>query len=544
MKMKKILRILVTFLLITTYSCSDFIEEDIRSFNDADQYYRTAEGFESLINVNFSQLREIYGNDPWLFEAGTDLYAQGRNVEPPGLSQYTQLNSSSTGVEMLYNACYNAILKANTGLYYSTLTQQTSTIPVRKGELKFLRANAYFLLVQTYGGVGLVTDYSPTAVLQFDRSSAETIYTFIVKELEESLALISANTGSRINKRAVQHLLAKVHLTRAYETFAAPTDFATAASYADAAIAGNGLTLSYSALWTPGNEANSEVLFAVQYDATSVTADPQNLGNKQANFFSSYLGGPGLGAPYRTYTLCPTAFAIGLFEQNDTRWAATFMTEVYTRYNDFYESPTLTAANVRHFYEPKWFTLADRAAYKASHPGVLSPSTNYHNYGTYRAAIGLNSDYQTIPVKKFDDPKAPYASGNNSRVSRRDFIVSRLAETYLIAAEAYLNTNPTTGLARLNVVRARAGVPNATLAEFNIDYILDERARELLGEYHRWFDLKRTGKLVQRASLYNYLIQTTNFNGSGGNLKILRPIPQEALDLNRNKSYPQNPAYL
>jgi hypothetical protein len=114
----------------------------------------------------------------------------------------------------------------------------------------------------------------------------------------------------------------------------------------------------------------------------------------------------------------------------------------------------------------------------------------------------------------------------------------------LIAAEAYFQAGDlATALSRLNVVRERAGVPPADIADLDIDYILDERGRELLGEYHRWFDLKRTGTLVRRASAYNFLIEESNFNGAGGELKILRPIPQRALDLNLNNEFPQNPAY-
>ena len=147
-------------------------------------------------------------------------------------------------------------------------------------------------------------------------------------------------------------------------------------------------------------------------------------------------------------------------------------------------------------------------------------------------------------MKKFDDPALTTPSSTGP-VSTRDIIVSRLADTYLIAAEAYLKAgNPGVGLARLNTVRTRAGVPSATSAEFNINYILDERGREMLGEYNRWFDLKRTGTLVTRAVQYNYKItNASQFNGNGGNQKILRPIPQTVLDLNQNKNFPQNPAY-
>lgn len=533
--MKKI--IIILGILITTFtSCSDAIEEDNRGSADADAEYLTATGYEALINANYSQLREIYGNEIWLFCAGTDLYAAGRTPEPEGLSKYTELNPASQGVDYLYNKCYAAIQKANIAMYYSTLTEPSATLNNRIGEVRYLRANSYFLLVQTYGGVSLVTDYFKTPQLFFERNTAEEIYTFIIAELEGSLDLVStaAYTG-RVNKRAVQDLLAKVYLTRAYETFGKPTDFATAATYADAAIASQALTIAYKDLWTPGNDMNKEVIFSVQYAPGSVSTNPQSLGNSQTSFFGPYQGGSEVAtkAPSRTYTLCPTDFAIGLYSQEDTRWKATFMDECYTRYFDFYDVADKSTLKVFHYYAPKWITPAEKTAYIAAHPGVI-----YHNYGTYGAGV-VSLDYGTIPVRKFDDPKAPFGY----KTSTRDIVLSRLGETYLIAAEAYLHTNPATGLARLNEVRKRAGVADATLGEFNIDYILDESARETLGEYHRWFDLKRTGKLVERTSLYNYLVDPVNFNGANGALKILRPIPQSALDLNQNKAYPQNPAY-
>ena len=97
----------------------------------------------------------------------------------------------------------------------------------------------------------------------------------------------------------------------------------------------------------------------------------------------------------------------------------------------------------------------------------------------------------------------------------------------------------TEGLPGVNVVEKGAIIVVVT----DIDVILDERGRELLGEYHRWFDLKRTGKLVERASAHHMLIEESNFVGNGEELKILRPIPQAALDLNQNPDFQQNPTY-
>lgn len=561
--MKKI--IILLGLIITTFSsCNDYIEEESLSNVPADATYKTAAGFQLLVNSNYATLKNIYGGNPWLFCSGTDMYAEGREPEPAGLSQYTQLVPLATGVEQLYQSCYQAIQSVNKTIYYSAITEQSANIPMLVGESKFIRANAYFLLVQTYGGVPIVDENITTAVLSFERNTAEEVYSHIIKDLEESLATVgtaSYMSSGKVNKRAVQDLLAKVYLTKGYESFGSSADFTTAATYADAAIAGQALNIAYPELFKvntlTNNDLNVETLFSVQYDKASTSTDPTQLGNSQFRFFGPYLGGSETnGAPLRSYNLLPTEYTLNLFEKGDARWNATFMTEIfeYTKsvngkattylYTPFYDASIPVAdLKVRHFYEPKWFTAQDKIDYLAT--AKLAAGFVYHPWGEYDAAHTLvdNRDCYTIPVRKFDDP-SPTTPNTTGKVSTRDIIVSRLGETYLIAAEAYLKSNnPTTGLARLNEVRRRAGVVAATAGQFNIDYILDERGRELLGEYKRWFDLKRTGTLVARASEHNYKISAANFNGANGNQKILRPIPQLALDLNQNKDFPQNPAY-
>lgn len=537
--MKKTIFIL-GFLGMVLTSCSDYLEEENLSNATAEAFYLTETGFESLVNANYSQLREIYGDEAFMYCSGTDLYAEGRSEEPPGLSQYTQLTPSSTGVDLIYNRAYKAIQTANTALYYSDLTEQVSSVSTRVGEIKYLRANAYFLLVQTYGGVGIVTEFIDSPELEFDRNTAEQVYDLIIADLTDALNAVSTGAFSgRVNKRAVQHLLAKVYLTRGYESFGSATDFSTAAELADTVIGGQGLGLSFEELWTPGNDLNEEVLFSVQYSSGSISADPTELGNRQSSYFGPYLGGSEVAgdAPNRTYNLLPTEFALRLFTEEDERWDATFMNEIFGRYFDYYDEGADSGLPVRDFYEPQWFTVADSLEYVTNTP--LTSDFQYHPFESIYAQI-VSGDYETIPVKKFDDPTASYGA----KTSTRDIVLSRLGETYLIAAEAYLqSTDPATALARLNVVRERANATPATLADMDIDYVLDERARELMGEYHRWFDLKRTGTLVRRASLYNNNIDEANFNGSGGELKILRPIPQRALDLNLNNDFPQNPAY-
>lgn len=563
--MKKII-ISLSLALITLSSCSSFIEEENLSTGSADAVYKTANGFESLVNANYSQLREIYGNEPWLFVAGTDLYAEGKNLEPIGISQYSTLSPSSPNVGYLYTECFKAIQKANTGLYFSDLTAASTILDARRAELKFLRANAYFLLVQTYGGVPVIKDYSATPVYSYDRNTASEVYDFIEADLKAAIAILPTGTYTgRANKRAAQDLLAKVYLTRGYESYAKSTDFADAATYADAAIGGQALS-PFNNTWLPGTDMNPETIFSVQFDPTSVTADPQKSGNAQGSYFSAYLGGAEVAgkAPYKTGTLIPTEYTSSLYQQGDLRWEGTFMTEIYERYYDYYDVADKSTLKVRSFFAPDWYTIADIITYYNALKAAGRKATNFKIFsnkvaaktvidatdkvevtGKYGASSSI-ADYSGIPIKKFDDPKAPFASSSSMpRVSTRDLIVSRLSDSYLIAAEAYFKSgNTATALTRLNAVRSRSNATAALSSELTIDYILAERAREFMGEYNRWFDLKRTGKLISQTVANHYRIKALGVSAFGTNgYKNLRPIPQDVIDLNQNKNFPQNPGY-
>ncbi|MEO7990311.1 MAG: RagB/SusD family nutrient uptake outer membrane protein [Chryseolinea sp.] len=551
--MKKILIAVSVIVLLS--NCSDYLKEDNKTDVLVDDLYRTVSGFENLVNASYNSLRAVH-SAPFMFESGTDICVDGRNPGPVGLSEYASLSPGEVAVKTFYQTTYQAIQVCNTGVYYAALTEQTSTLPSRTGELKFIRAYYYFLLAQSFGGVSLVTDVITTAQTSFERNSEEEIYDFIVSELNESVVLVDENpVFGRVGKRAVKHLLAKVHLTRGYTDFAASDDFTKAATLADEAINGYDLSsITFKDLFWPGKEKNNEVLFSIQYTSTSLPNTTS--GSTQSGYFGPYHGGEGLakGYPWRSYNLIATSYFYDLFNANDVRWEGTFMNVLYERYFDFYDKADKSAVKIARYYPQAW-EVADTAVWRAADVTnraktrilpyeikSIDPVVN----GWEQPAQYLDNG---IPaVRKFDDPTAG-AFGLGT--SNRDVYIARLAETYLIAAEAYLmKGDKATAMDRINKVKARAERIPGTLVlidqnDVTIDEILDERARELFGEYHRWFDLKRTGKLIERVMLYNKDVRdvATAFDGNNGEKKILRPIPKDALDLNSNKSFPQNPAY-
>lgn len=553
--MRYVSKFMLAIVLVVAFGCQDFIEEENKSYKTADEYYRTTDGYESLVNSTYATLREVY-DLPWVFEAGTDMYVPGRSdQQPEGLSEYRNLSPTDPNVARFYSACYKAIQRCNTALYYNDLVGDSDVLSIRKGEMKFLRAFYYFLLVQQFGGVAIVEERFDAPVLSFERRTAEEVYAFIVKEMEESLTLLTPATSQafgRVTARAVQHYLAKVHLTRGYETFAATDDFTKAAAYADAAINSQALNISFKDLFWPGKERNAEVLFSIQYDKSSIL-NLQSDGSNQNAFFGPYMGGEGAarGYPYRQYTLTPTMYVFDLFTKDDARFEGTFMITFYTRYYDFYDrNSSLNTLDVWYYYAPKW---VDVAAWKAEDPARRNNATVIP-YGTAWEGKQNSTDRGTPAVRKFDDPTAIF-TGNINGNSTRDIYLARLGETYLVAAEAYFKAGDAqTAADRINVVRRRADISGTnalqiTAGDVSIDFILDERARELVGEYHRWFDLKRTGKLIERNNLYNTPLKTryadngvNAFEGADGKLKLLRPIPQTAIDLNRAK-VTQNPGY-
>jgi hypothetical protein len=235
------------------------------------------------------------------------------------------------------------------------------------------------------------------------------------------------------------------------------------------------------------------------------------------------------GRPYiravPTHWLTDTVFKDKI---NDTRYNKTFQTVWYCNNAPgipTWPNPVPPGVDPSLAGKPK-FTLGDTACYM---PGVDVSDA------TIKA-----TRYLLMPPRKYNIQMAPYMRKyidthrpNMNSPSIRPVIVWTLSETYLIAAEAaYMLGDLNDAAKDINVIRTRAAYPNGNAAnmqisttDLSLDFILDERSRELCGQMTRWWDLVRTHTLLARVIAHN-----TDGQANILPKDTLRPIPQTQIN--------------
>lgn len=555
-------------------ACSDFLEQDNKSNVPTEEFYNTANGFASLTNSAYSSLRTIYSAQPQLFVAGTDLYADGKS-QGVVMGQYTFTTDEGI-IKDFYDRCYKGIQLANSVIAYGETTEDNAQRLQYIDEARYLRAWWYFQLVQQFGPVALNTEMFESAVMSHERTDLATVYQFIIDEFTylasaDSHLLERASSGvGRANKRAAAFYAAKAYLTRGwldgtdYEaqeaSIAQATDFDNAVTYARQAINGELPALSIEEAFDVNNEENDELFWSVQYSSSAVE-NPVDDGSYQQSQFGAYQGGsekPRNKAIDGNFA--PSLRLQQMYTRGDGRLEQTFMLEFHEAYFDWYTNPT---SKILYYYAPAWATDEDIAAWRADDPNGIKTETIVSKTVAEGGIAPSNGqpasykdrrtqDFGNAAIKKFDDYTETSIANRSTTCSMHDVVLARLGEAYLIAAEAYYKKGDMKQAAEMiNNLRQRPGTiksgyetaMHVDAADITIDFILDERARELAGEYVRWTDLKRTHKLIEYVTEYNEDgVELSALTGPDGKYKILRPIPQAAIDLNQ-AHVEQNPGY-
>ena len=527
-------RIFITaaFMAVGLSSCNGYLDEENLSNVNADEYFQKSEGFESLVNGAYASLRSIWANEPWLFNLGVDIYTRGESYDVGGsyenrdvysseLNEYGTLDAQNSFVGNFYQNVYYGIQVCNTAINKagSVSGLSESTVSQRLAEARFLRAYYYYLLTEQFGDVALVTEEINKPQTDFSRTPEKEVYDFIISELNDAIKMLPASQENfgRATQGAAKHLLGLVYLTRGYKTYGQPSDFNQAATLFDEVINSGQYQLqpTYADVYDPDNQTNNEVIFSVQYDTKSFGG--QHGGNNQ-RYLYGFLLDKKVPTGFERYSsrygyhdnqFMPTQFLYSLFNTSvDSRYDVNFTSEYYATMPD--ESIGLKEGDLR-VYFPKYdqsFTKADSLALMQENPNaiIITPDR-------WKQDIEHIGGSGMCPmITKFGDPKDDYTGDSRQKKSSRDIFLFRLADTYLLAAEAYYKAGDNVKAAeRINAVRRRAALPghadDMTIqpSDVNIDFILDERAREMAGEYNRWMDLKRTGKLIERTLKYNNL---------------------------------------
>lgn len=596
--------IAVLFAGATLTSCSDFLDAENKTAGGqtTDSYF--GKDPSSLLTTAYSSFDALVNQVP-IYEQGTDLYINTRGHAAGEFNEYSFTPANGT-IQSYYSDAYKAINYANAVILYADPASSEAY------EARFLRNWGYYLLTQQFGGVPYITEYINTPKRDYPRSNLAEMYQSMIEDLTDlynnsTLAATSAHDG-RASKQAVAALLAKITLAAAWDIDTSlnsaeqgsysvnnTSRFAEAATWAEKAINGINLTMSFENKWAPNNEANDEEIFSIIYRREGFPGDETSGGHSRQNDFGGYYGNcvktgiKNVGSDNQQ-----SEKSMYLFEKGDQRYEATFMTTFYNAslvaggdaswgsegYYAYYNAADKSKLPIAYRFYPYYVSEDEAKADIEAHASqyikgdyinsaiatiLTAPKVIIYKFdagGKYTRSESTIIDYNTqvnngVCVKKFDDPESAQLAGSNDY---RNLVVFHVSDMYLVAAEAYLMAGQKTqALEKLNAVRKRAGL--ASLTSFDeyepnysypssfkpedIDVVLDERARELYAEGHRWTDLRRTKQLIRYNIAFNtYITSASMLADVAGNYRWLRPIPQKEIDSNSGiSSTDQNPGY-
>jgi len=534
LKISKLL--LVGFLSLSTFSCHDDldlspIDPDVISENQV---------FSDPVQAK-SALAKLYAALALTGQAGPDGQPDITGIDE-GASQFSRmlftLNEFTTdeaivgwgdaGIPNMHAMNWGASNPFIEGMYFrlaqtvsftnsfitnaAPLAESNEEVKKYVAEARWIRAYAYYNLLDLYANVPLVTEVTTALPTQSNRQE---IYTFVeseLKALENDLAEARSNEYGRVDKVAAYALLSRLYLNA--EVWVNQNKYTDAANYAKLAIESgyvlnttdvNGNGSAYDELFLADNNSNgaqNEFIFALNFDG---------------NYSRSYGG--------TTFLVKGSIGGSMVFSDSGVNggWGGPRTTKALVTKFD--------AAVTQRNGEGNPIAWSDKRAMFFTE-GQTFEIQNVSNFGDGYA------------VKKFSNKTSTGANGSDPTLEfvDTDLPIIRVAEMYLNYAEAALRGGGDTGLALtyINQLRARAyGNNSGNVSSINLDFILDERSRELYWEGTRRTDLIRFDRFT---SNYNWPFKGGVATGTNVDaFRNLFPLPFNAITINPNLK--QNTGY-
>lgn len=556
---------LLIIIMFAFSSCSiDVLDETPLDFLSPENSYESVAGIRQGITGLHWNARDIWYNgdnqDPlaiMLGSLGTDVAFHGEN--PGGnrklVNYQAEMTSTNGQFTYFWNRSYQIIQAAN--VLIEAINSSDDAIWTSDGqkeaylsEALFFRGWAYRFLVPLYGDVPLVTEAITTVKTDFKRTPKEEVYLQIQKDLIFAAENLpdpgSEEEPGRITQGAALTILSEVYL--AQDKFQLAVDAASKAiddlGYAlmterfGSTIEAFGTGDVILDLFAYGNKnlkENKEALWVIQIEPL-VTGGSQFPGERAWGPAYYRMGNTPDGFP---------AFRGELVNGNYTGYSDTLGRPVawikpsnYAAYDIWKSDWDTDIRNAEHHIKRNFYFDNPASSYdKKKIDFSLYPEGS-------RDALRDTSQYIYPYFMKHADPLNHFTQLDRSGggFNHKDFYAIRLAETYLIRAEAYVGLgNFSLAAEDINAIRNRANATPVSPGDVDLDYILDERARELYGEEFRHITLRRMGKFLERVRRYNNNPIYPACNVQDYN--VLFPIPQSQIDLNLGAEFAQNPGY-
>lgn len=562
---------LLVVLFAVSVSCNEeeFLEETPLDFYSAENSYQTLSNFENAITDLYARVRQIhFGGDNvnhFAYLTATDIAKNARGGDERRFGDYVaKIVPTNSMIAYHWNNWYKIINNANTIITRletskNSLTEEEKAAVI--AEAKFFRAFAYRYLVYLYGGVPLVLEEVTSPKTDFTRATKEEVLNQIVLDFTEAannLPSIDQVLDGKVSNLVAQHFLAEtlISLQRFDEAVAAasvviedPNTGLMTERFG--AKAGEDPYDPYLQFTQPGDPF---------WDLFQQGNQNRNSGNREAIWVSQMeVDVPG-----------GLLLSTSLNNNSLERWAAPvhFLTFLdpdgkegelglgASNYNTGGRGAAFMM-NTDFFLNTLWESDWDNDIRNAPHNIVRdhkyrNPNSDYFMMSSveHRSPTDLKQEWRWYPYPSkvttpHDHPENLFVDKelgllmSSAGSTFRDRYYLRLAETYLLRAEAYLEKGDMGNAAKdINMVRERSNANPVQGTDVTLDYILDERARELVYEEQRRITLHRTNKLVERVRLHNDLN-----SDEIQDYHELWPIPFSEIEANTDAVLEQNPGY-